>query len=685
MMLSKLALKNIGKSIKDYAIYFFTLILGVAIFYVFNALDSQTVMMNVSESTHQIIDLMNSMLSGVSVFVSFVLGFLIIYASRFLIKRRKKEFGVYMTLGMSKGKISRILLYETLLIGLLSLVVGLGLGVFLSQFMSVITARMFEADMTEFTFTFSMNALIKTCIYFGIMYLLVMIFNVFSIVKCKLIDLLHASKKAETVRMKNPIVSTFIFLVAVSLLGYAYYNVTAKFTGLDQSKLFMMIGFGMIGTFLLFWSLSGLLLKIVMSIKGVYYRGLNSFVLRQFDHKLNTTVFSMTLICLMLFLTIGILSSALSIKNSMTSNLHELAPVDVEFYKPVNVSGVNRWGKPYTENQIADSQISISESLQKMDFSILDYFTDIVEFYTYERGDITFRTTLGTEVERTLASFPMLDVNSSEEIVKLSDYNRVAKLYGQPTYELENDEYLIIADYDSMVEIRNVALREGVTLSVDGHVLKPKSDTCVPGFIEMSSNHINTGILVFPDEIMGDEYKTEEHLVANYNKASDADKEHIESLILQAFKSDYAQGSVLSMTSKLAIYEASVGLGALITFIGIYLGIIFLISSAAILALKELSESSDNKEKYQILRRIGVDEHVLNKALFMQIAIFFLFPLLVAIIHSIFGIQFANIVLETFGNEKLLTSIIMTAVFLALIYGGYFLITYFCSKNIIKE
>ena len=153
-MLCKLSLKNIKKSIKDYAIYFFTLILGVAIFYVFNALESQTVLMDVSSSTKEIIKLMMTMLSSVSIFVSFILGFLIIYASRFLMKRRNKEFGVYLTLGMSKRKISMILFFETLFIGFLSLIVGLGLGVILSQFMSLLVANMFEADLTKFTFVF---------------------------------------------------------------------------------------------------------------------------------------------------------------------------------------------------------------------------------------------------------------------------------------------------------------------------------------------------------------------------------------------------------------------------------------------------------------------------------------------------------------------------------------------------
>ena len=273
-MLFKLAFKNIRKSVSDYAIYFFTLVLGVAIFYVFNAIDSQTAMMKVSESTRDIIDLMLNMLSGVSVFVSFVLGFLIIYASRFLMKRRNKEFGIYMTLGMSKGKISKILVVETFLIGLLSLVVGLVLGCALSQVMSVIVANMFEADLTEFTFVISTNAIIKTIIYFGIMYLLVMIFNTISVSRCKLIDLINANKKTETVKLKNPYLCIIIFVIAVVMLGYAYYQVTGNVENLRETwQIFLPIGLGAVGTFLLFFSLSGLVLRVLQHFKKFYKRG----------------------------------------------------------------------------------------------------------------------------------------------------------------------------------------------------------------------------------------------------------------------------------------------------------------------------------------------------------------------------------------------------------------------------
>lgn len=685
-MLFKLSIKNIKKSFKDYAIYFFTLILGVAIFYVFNALDSQTVMLDVSKSTHDLIDLMNQVLSGVSVFVSFILGFLIIYASRFLMKRRKQEFGIYMTLGMSKGKISKILLMETLLIGLVSLGAGLILGICLSQLMSVLVANMFEADMTKFTFTFSSSSMIKTCIYFGIMYLLVMIFNTFSVSKCKLIDLLNAKKKSETVKLKNPILCVVVFIIAVAMLSYAYYNVTVGVNNLQYfSDILFQMALGAIGTFLIFWSLSGLILRLVQSMKRVYLKGLNLFTIRQINSKINTTVFSMTVICLMLFLTICIFSSALSLKNSMSANLKELVPIDIEFYKPLNARETYHMVVNDSENE--DSKVSIWDTLEKYKLDIKDDLKDITELTSYQQADLTFAKTLGNTLDEVKKDYPFLLVDSKEEIVKLSDYNRVAKLYDNPTYTLEDDEYLILADYDSMVELRNKALEENTIITINGKDYHPKYKECQDGFIDIATNHINAGIIVVPDKAVENLIEAKAYVLANYKADTKEGKREVEDKI-NALEQNYPnidQETLLSASSKISLYDASIGLSAMATFIGLYLGLIFLMASAAILALKELSESSDNKEKFIALRKIGVDEKMLNRALFNQIAIFFALPLILAIIHSIFGIQVCNYILETFGNEKLLISIVMTACFLGVIYGGYFLITYFCSKNIIKE
>ena len=271
-----LSFNNMKKSIKDYGIYFLTLVLGVAIFYMFNSLDSQEAMLKVSESTRSLIKLMISMLGMVSVFVAVVLGLLIVYANNFLINRRKKEFGIYMLLGMGKRQISSIILLETIFIGIISLFVGIVVGIFGSQFMSILVAKMFEADMTDFQFIFSKDACIKTCIYFAIMYIAVMLFNTLTVSRYKLINLLHARKKNQTVKIKNPILSIIIFIIASTILGYAYWTVTVNFKSLDTAnKMLPPILMGIIGTIGVFWSLSGFILTVVKSIKSVYLKNTN--------------------------------------------------------------------------------------------------------------------------------------------------------------------------------------------------------------------------------------------------------------------------------------------------------------------------------------------------------------------------------------------------------------------------
>lgn len=681
-MLFKLSCKNIKKSFKDYAIYFFTLILGVAIFYVFNAIDSQTVLLDVTRDTRELIKLMTNMLSGVSVFVSFILGFLIIYASRFLMKRRNKEFGIYLTLGMSKRKISMILFFETFLIGLLSLIVGLFVGVLLSQFMSLLVANMFEADLTEFAFTFSSSACIKTIIYFGIMYVLVMIFNVVNVSKCKLIDLLHGSKKSEQIKFKNPIFCTFVFIVGASMLGYAYYLVTGGFENLSNAAdIFKPITLGTLSTFLIFWSLSGLILTFVTQMKQFYYKGLNSFIFRQISSKINTTVFSMSIICLMLFITICVLSSALSIKNSMTANLKTLVPVDVQFTKTRHLSH----SESVSEDIATDSNITIRDTLKLLEFDVDSNLESIVELDIYDVG-LNLRDTLGSYYEEVYRKYPFMNYNTVEEFIKLSDYNRLARLYGMEEYTLENHEYIVVADYKELASIRNEALKRNVPIVIQNEKYYPKYETCKDGFLYMNSTHSNSGFFIVPDSALEGKQAPISILSANYKAKDEVEKSKIEERVSVDLENHpYSVATTLQGRTKILLYETSVGLGAMVTFIGLYLGIIFLISSAAILALKELSESTDNKERFICLRKMGADEKMLHQALFRQIGIFFIFPLVIAIIHSIFGILFCNRLLSVFGSDELLLSIIMTAIFIIAIYGGYFMITYFCSKNIIRE
>ena len=469
-----LSFNNMKKSIKDYGIYFLTLVLGVAIFYMFNSLDSQEAMLKVSESTRSLIKLMISMLGMVSVFVAVVLGLLIVYANNFLINRRKKEFGIYMLLGMGKRQISSIILLETIFIGIISLFVGIVVGIFGSQFMSILVAKMFEADMTDFQFIFSKDACIKTCIYFAIMYIAVMLFNTLTVSRYKLINLLHARKKNQTVKIKNPILSIIIFIIASTILGYAYWTVTVNFKSLDTAnKMLPPILMGIIGTIGVFWSLSGFILTVVKSIKSVYLKNTNMFILRQINNKINTTVVSMSIICLMLFMTISILSSSLALRNTMQRDLLEMTPVDINLYKIANLpeKSVNRSGREtiYTDIQRQDSRISVIDTLKNNGLD-MNTLKDITEISVYTNPDLTWERFFGSYIEELRDSYPMLSYNTTEEIIKVSDYNKIANLYGLEKYELSDDEYIMLCDFKSQREIRN----------------KIESDLTYPGHIKVT-------------------------------------------------------------------------------------------------------------------------------------------------------------------------------------------------------
>ena len=348
-------------------------------------------------------------------------------------------------------------------------------------------------------------------------------------------------------------------------------------------------------------------------------------------------VVSMSVICLMLFMTITILSSALALRNTMQGDLMEMTPVDLNLYKTANLpeKTTTRYGKEiiYTEEQRQDSRITIQETLQNngLDMNVLK---DTVEIPIYATNDLTWEKFFGNQIEEIKATFPMLSYGTAEQIVKISDYNKLAELYRNKTYELEENEYIMLCDFQSMEELRNKVLETGNhAIEIAGKTYQSKYKECQSGFVVMSTSHTNTGIILVPDSCnLGEEMKEQSVLAANYQADTEEENEKIEDLFSNndsGFVQSLAnQGLQLDGLTKNSIQEASIGLVTIVTFIAIYLGIIFLIASSAILALKQLTESSDNKQRYTILRKIGCDEAMLNKTLFRQIGIFFMMPLI---------------------------------------------------------
>ena len=723
-MLFKLSFRNITRSVKDYAIYFFTLVLGVTLFYVFNSVGSQAAVLELNNAKKLIVELLSKILSGMSILVVAILGALIIYASRFLIKRRNKEFAIYLTLGMSKRKISRLLFFETLMIGIISLAVGLLVGIGASQLISILIGRLFEADMSKFQFVFSEKAFFDTILYFGLIYLVVIVFNTIIVGRLKIIDLLHGSKKSEKAFLKNPLLRAIVFVLSSFGLSYAYWWVTNdKVSMMDRiNNLLWPVAIGVITTFLLFWSFSGLIMEVLTRSKRFYYRGLNSFIFRQVSSKINTAVVSMSLISLLLFLTISILSLCFSINESMKKELAYNTPVDafIELtdynavfgpngpgYGPSASSSDQDWNLQVKESQ-RYMQKSIYQRLTEKDEEIAKSIKEHLEVNVYADHALTFKQTIQAEYLTGLVGEFMS--KTAVPILRVSDYNKIAKLYHREEISLADNQYQILADYKPMSDSIDKSLASGFQINYRGQTLSPVAKKHLEGFVTSSGMKSNTGILIVPDKIATDQAIGSRVLLVNYNTSADHTAQQIDNdirriydlgnLSIEVHTTDEAlqktkekskaeeqrpSGVSFSYMTKILIYTSSIGLQAIATFVGFYLGIIFLISSAAILALKQLSESSDNIEKYAALRRLGASNKMLNRALFIQIAIFFVFPLLVGILHSVFGIKFASSIIEVFGSGGLLASIPITASMLILIYGGYFLLTYLSSKRIISE
>ena len=658
-MYFKLAAKNIKKSLKDYTIYFLTLVFGVCIFYTFNSIKSQGVMMELSALQANAFELTNSVIGIASVFISFILGFLIVYANNYLIKRRKKEFGIYMTLGMENKSLSRIIFVETMLIGVISLGIGLMCGVLLSQGVSVFTAKLFKTDITKFAFIFSKDAFIRTIICFGLIYLVVLIFNSYAVRKVQLIDLLNGARKNENLKVKKIWISVVIFLISITMIGIAYYMVLKAGVAVAFNIVPIILGF--VGTFLFFFSLSGFLLKILQANQKHYLKDLNMFVLRQINSKINTTFISMSFICLMIFVAICTFSGGLGITKAMNIDLDDLTQFDASFWSfdTDDIIGV------------------INEQ-----YGGLDPIIEEKSKYTNYNTETTYSKFIDQEaMEKNKNHYPIF-VDDGIKAIKLSDFNSVMRMLGKEEIVLEENEYYAFGDIPDLTKYIQEAMDRGTNVIINGNELKPANYEVIEVTTYNSTMKNNLCTFVVNDSLVNGL----EVSMTNLNIKFNCSEEEAENFINNNLRSVDREGKipVYGMT-KNELRDNSIGLGAMISYLAIYIGIVFLITSAAVLALQQLCESADNSYRYELLKKIGVDYQMIKRSLFYQIGIYFMVPLSLAIVHSIVGLKISGDIVSIFGNANMLKYILYTMIAVVLIYGGYFIATYNGAKKIIKE
>lgn len=676
-MYFKIALNNVRKSFKDYSIYFLTLTLGVCIFYAFNSIGDQKAFLELGKRQAEYIKVLQGLISGISVFISCVLGGLILYANNFLVKKRKKELGIYMTLGMGKNKISKILTYETALVGIISLVVGLGVGIIVSQGISAFASKLFEVSLSNYKFLLSTDAILKTVLYFGIIFILVMIFNTFVISKYKLIDMLTAAKKNEDIKIKNPILTAIIFFISLGLLGVAYKLVIKVGLNPTDRMFLVSIVLGILGTLLLFFSLAGFVLYVLQRNKNVYLKGLNIFVLRQMNSKINTNFLSMTVICLMLFLTISTLATGLSFKNALEKGLENTTPFDASATYYID----------------EDSKIKTAEeSIKELGFKF-NPEDKIVSYNEYKLEKTNLESLLNKNAEgKNIKDIVEAMTYKGTNAISISSYNDIRALSGEKSVSLANNEVLISSNLGEVENTLKNILKNNEKIEIDGKEYKIANNALIGEGKVIKEAFESTGMtnnfftLIVPDNIVSNLKPIANKININFPKNSN-EEERVQKLF-----NEYRDGVVDSSKygfvngyTKARIYEDNNGMTNIVLFIGIYLGVIFLISSTAVLALQQLSEASDSIDRYKSLRRIGVSQKMINKSIFTQVSIYFGLPLVVALVHSVVAIKVVNGFLTMFNRPDIGVSSLVTALIMVIVYGGYFYATYTGYKSTVKN
>ena len=676
-MYFKIALNNVRKSFKDYSIYFLTLTLGVCIFYAFNSIGDQKAFLELGKRQAEYIKVLQGLISGISVFISCVLGGLILYANNFLVKKRKKELGIYMTLGMGKNKISKILTYETALVGIISLVVGLGVGIIVSQGISAFASKLFEVSLSNYKFLLSTDAILKTVLYFGIIFILVMLFNTFVISKYKLIDMLTAAKKNEDIKIKNPILTAIIFFISLGLLGVAYKLVIKVGLNPTDRMFLVSIVLGILGTLLLFFSLAGFVLYVLQRNKNVYLKGLNIFVLRQMNSKINTNFLSMTVICLMLFLTISTLATGLSFKNALEKGLENTTPFDASATYYID----------------EDSKIKTAEeSIKELGFKF-NPEDKIVSYNEYKLEKTNLESLLNKNAEgKNKKEIVEAMTYKGTNAISISSYNDIRALSGEKSLSLANNEVLISSNLGEVENTLKNILKNNEKIEIDGKEYKIANNTLIGEGKVIKEAFESTGMtnnfftLIVPDNMVSNLKPIANKININFPKNSN-EEERVQKLF-----NEYRDGVVDSSKygfvngyTKARIYEDNNGMTNIVLFIGIYLGVIFLISSTAVLALQQLSEASDSIDRYKSLRRIGVSQKMINKSIFTQVSIYFGLPLVVALVHSVVAIKVVNGFLTMFNRPDIGVSSLVTALIMVIVYGGYFYATYTGYKSTVKN
>lgn len=727
-MLCKLAWGNVRRAGRDYLVYLLTLTLGVTVFYAFNTISMQVDIAGIDEEG--LAQVMGSMLGDLTYFLAGVMAFLMVYANNFIMKRRKKEFGLYQVLGMGRGRVATIMALETVIVSVVAFVAGIVLGVGLSQLMTFFTASLFKTQIANFHFFFSMYAFNLTLVCMLVMFVLTLLLNLRAVRRTKLIELMGAERRNESIKTRNPWIAIAIFAVGAVLVGVAYYRLLRDgfpLTATDSKLQEAMNQFGIttamvtVGTFALFWGLSGMLIKLLQSLRGVYWRGLNMFTVRQLAAKVNTVCFSMGVIAMLLFLAITSVTCGMSIANVMNENLERYNPVDVSqtyvYYTPDTLDyykGYKGYVNPSEADRmvLADTTVDLypawhgkgksagnnDETGKKVNIAdVAGEHVQIDSYLSYPFGGSNPSVTPSEMCKIMGEKLPKAFGGSNADTMGLfvtpaSQYNKLRQMMGEEPVHIGHDQYLLTCDMGGeLVDLYTKYMAGGHALTLGGHTLKPATDKSDEDTAAIANSAMgsNPGTVVVADELLSQlnlqPYSSS--LLVNYKQGMDTTEadESIKNTVLDNLLVDGKEpGSWGIFITRSEMYTQAAQMNGLISYLAIYIGFVLVVACAAILSIQQLSNVADGSRSYRVLAQIGCDDRQIRHSVMAQQAVFFLFPLSVGLAHSFVALKVIIEMVSIFGNMSIGGTVGLTcAIFLAA-YGGYFLVTYLMSTGMVQ-
>lgn len=724
-MLCKLAWGNVRRAGRDYLVYLLTLTLGVTVFYAFNTISMQVDIAGIDEEG--LAQVMGSMLGYLTYFLAGVMAFLMVYANNFIMKRRKKEFGLYQVLGMGRGRVATIMALETVIVSVVAFVAGIVLGVGLSQLMTFFTASLFKTQIANFHFFFSVHAFNLTLACMLVMFVLTLLLNLRAVRRTKLIELMGAERRNESIKTRNPWIAIAIFAVGVLLVGVAYYRLLRDgfpLTATDSKLQEAMSQFGIttamvtVGTFALFWGLSGMLIKLLQSLRSVYWRGLNMFTVRQLSAKVNTVCFSMGVIAVILFLAITSVTCGMSIANVMNENLERYTPADMSqtyiYYTPETLDYYKEYVNPSEADRmvLADATVDLyaawhgerkpadnnDETGKKVNIAdVAGEHVQIDSYLSYPLGG-SGPSVVAAEMCKAMGEkLPKALEGSNADAMGLfvtpaSQYNKLRHMMGEEPVSIGRDQYLLTCDMGGeLVDLYTKYMAGGHALTLGGHTLRPATDKSDEDTAAIANSAMgsNPGTVVVADELLSQlnlqPYSS--NLLVNYKQGMDTTEadESIKYTLLDNLLVDGKEpGSWGIFMTCSEIYTQAAQMNGMISYLAIYIGFVLVVACAAILSIQQLSNVADGSRSYRVLAQIGCDDRQIRHSVMAQQAVFFLFPLAVGLAHSFVALKVIIELVSTFGDMSIGGTVGLTcAIFLAA-YGGYFLVTYLMSAGMVQ-